>query len=82
MVVDRAAGDDQGDVAVVRVGAAVLGDLRLLAGVDDAVLGDAEDVRHARVGERGAEEFGGFFTGVDLAEAGAARVERVQVLGA
>ena len=52
-----AAGDDQRHVAVLRVGPAVLGDLRLLAGVDDAGLGDAEQVRHPRVTGRGAEVF-------------------------
>jgi hypothetical protein len=38
-VADPGAGDDQRDIAVLRVGAAVLGDLGLLAGVHDAALG-------------------------------------------
>src|SRR5690242_13613455 len=51
---DRAAGDDQRHLAVLRVGAAVLGDLALLAGVDDPVLADPEEIGDARVADRGA----------------------------
>ena len=44
VVADRVAGDDQRDVAGLRVRAAVFGDLAGAAGVDDADLGDAEQV--------------------------------------
>jgi len=44
VVPDRVAGDDQRDVAGLRVRAAVFGDLAGAAGVDDADLGDAEQV--------------------------------------
>ena len=47
-VTDAGAGDTtSGHVAVLRVVTAVLGDLALPAGVDDAVLGDADHVRDA-----------------------------------
>ena len=39
---ERATADEDGNVAVLRVVAAVLGDLPLLAGVDGAVLSDAQ----------------------------------------
>jgi hypothetical protein len=46
-VFDAGACDHERDVPVLRVGAAVLGDFPLAAGVDGAVLADAEDVRYA-----------------------------------
>ena len=39
------AADHERDVAILRICPAVLGDLALLARVDDAVLNEAEDVR-------------------------------------
>ena len=61
------AADDERHVAVLRVVAAVLGDLPLLARVDGAVLRDADHVGHARVAERDADERGCVGSGVDLA---------------
>src|SRR4051794_14285379 len=46
---DSAAADDQRDVPVLRVEAAVLGDLLRAAGEDHAVLREADDGRDARV---------------------------------
>jgi len=46
---DRVTGDDQRDAAVLRIGAAVFGDLALAAGVGDADLGEADQVRDPRV---------------------------------
>ncbi|WP_207634471.1 hypothetical protein, partial [Candidatus Frankia alpina] len=51
--------DDERDVAVLRVGAAVLGNLALAASVDHAVRDDADDVGMADVTRRDAEVAGG-----------------------
>ena len=56
-------------VAVVRVVAAVLGNLAA-AGVDDADLDAAEHVWVARIGVRDADEIGGLVTSIDLRQAG------------
>ena len=72
--------DDQDrHVAVLQVIAAVLGDLRLAAGVDDAVLGYADDVRMAGVADRDTERQGrrGGLVAERCLQAG----ERVTVMG-
>src|SRR5262249_43824716 len=62
---DWAAADDEWYRAVLGVVASVLGDLALLAGVDDAVLGDADHVGDAGVAARNADEAGGVGACVD-----------------
>ena len=57
--------DEDRNVAVTGVVAAVLGDLGA-GGVDDADLDDPEHVGVARVGDRHAEEVGGRLAGEDL----------------
>ena len=49
-------GDEDRHVAILRVVAAVLGDLGLAAGVDDAVLDDAGDVGVPGIADRDAVE--------------------------
>jgi hypothetical protein len=58
-VVDSGAGDEERHVAVLGAVAAVLGDVAGLAGVDDPVLDEADQVRYARVVDGGADEASG-----------------------
>ena len=69
--------DEDGHVAVLRVVPAVLGDLGLAAGVDDAVLGDAGDVGVPGIADRDAEEGRGGSAGVDLRQPGRRDRDRV-----
>jgi hypothetical protein len=59
-----------GHVAVLPVVAAVLGDLGRAAGVDNAVLGDADDVGNPRVADRDPDEGRRAGAGVDLLQTG------------
>src|ERR1700752_3241995 len=62
--VNRAATHQDRHVAVVRIVAAVLRNLRS-AGVDGSDLGDADHVRHAAVTEWDADEIGGILSRID-----------------
>jgi hypothetical protein len=67
---NRDAADDERHVAIGGIVAAVLGDLRLLAGVDRTDLRDAEQVGCAGVPGRDPEVRGGRGTGIRRAQPG------------
>src|SRR6266446_10405931 len=62
--------DENRHVAVLPVVVAVLGDLALAAGVDDAVLGDAEDVGVPGIARWDIKEASRLAVGEDALEAG------------